>query len=133
MKCFEDNLVKVFYYEEFKTGLGTWRGNGIGEDYKKSMSRISNLIAEKNIEGWVAEISNFGVVSKENKDWVNTVWFPSVIGAGLKRMAVVIPSNIFGKMSAEEVLAKVTDQVHIKHFDKLDSARAWIKSEVMVS
>ena len=45
----------------------------------------------------------------------------------------MIPSNIFGKMSAEEVLAKVTDQVYIKHFVNLDSARAWIKSEVMVS
>lgn len=133
MKCFEDNLVKVFYYKEYKTGLGAWRGNGIGDDYKKSMIKIKDLITEKKIEGWVAEISNFGVVSKENKDWVNADWFPSVIGAGLKRMAVVVPSNIFGKMSAEEVLAKVTDQVHIKHFDNLDSAKAWIKSEVMVS
>lgn len=133
MKCFEDNLVKVFYYEEYKTGLGKWRGNGIGDDYKKSMDRIKNLIAEKKIEGWVAEISDFGVVSKENKDWVNTDWFPAVIGLGLKRMAVVIPSNIFGKMSAEEVLAKVTDQVHIRHFDNLDHAKAWIKSEVLVS
>lgn len=133
MKCFEDNLVKVFYYEEFNTGLGTWKGNGIGDEYKHTMTRIKDLIAENKIERWVAEISNFGVVSKENKDWVNAEWFPGVIGAGLRRMAVVLPSNIFGKMSAEEVLAKVTDHVHIRHFDNLDDAKVWIKNEVLES
>ena len=133
MKCFEDNLVKVFYYEEFNTGLGTWKGNGSGNDYIKSMTRIKDQIAEKNIERWEAEISNFGVVSKENKDWVNTNWFPSVIGSGLRRMAVVVPSIIFGKMSAEEILAKVTDHVHIRHFDNLEDAKNWIKNEVLVA
>ena len=97
------------------------------------MTRIKDLIAEKGIERWVAEISNFGVVSKENKEWINAVWFPSVIGSGLRRMAVVVPSNIFGKMSADEVLAKVTDQVHIRHFDNLEEAKNWIKNEVLVS
>lgn len=133
MKCYEDKLVRVFYYEEFDTGLGTWKGNGIGKAYQDSMSAIKDLIKEKKITRWVAEISNFGVVSPENKEWVNTVWFPEVIAAGLQRMAVVVPKDIFGKMSAEEVLAKVTEHVHVRYFDNLDQAKDWIKSEVLTN
>jgi len=133
MKCFEDKLVKAYYYDDYNVGLGTWKGNGIGVNYQESMTRISDLIAEKKISKWVAEVSGFGVVSKENKEWVNTCWFPTVIGAGLRRMAVVLPTNIFGKMSAQEVLAKVTEDVHIKHFDNLDQAKEWIKQEVLVA
>ena len=132
MKCFENNLVKVFFYEEYETGLATWKGNGIGKEYVSSMEKIKDLIAEKKIKRWVAEISNFGVVSAENKEWVNTVWFPEVMASGLQRMAVVVPTNIFGKMSAEEVLAKVTDRMHVRYFDDLESAKTWIKNEVLI-
>ena len=133
MKCFEDNLMKTFYYEEFNVGLGVWKGNGVGSDYRTSMSKILDLIKEKQITRWVGDVSEFGVVSRENKDWTNAVWFPGAMAAGLRRMAVVLPKDIFGSMSAKEVLAKVTEDVHIRNFDDLEKAKKWIKEEVLTS
>ncbi|MEL7221739.1 MAG: hypothetical protein AAGJ93_10495 [Bacteroidota bacterium] len=131
MKYYQDNLVKVYYYEDVNVGLSIWRGNGVGSDYRKTMTAVLDIIREKKIKKWIGDVSDFGVVSRENKDWTNSTWFPGAMGAGLRRMAIVLPTDIFGSMSAKEVLSKVTEDVHIKNFDDLEHAKEWIKNEVI--
>lgn len=131
MKIYQDNLVKVYYYDELSVGLSVWRGNGVGSDYRQTMNAVLDVIKEKKITRWIGDVSDFGVVSRENKDWTNATWFAAAMEAGLRRMAIILPTDIFGSMSAKEVLSKVTEDVHIKNFDDLEHAKEWIKNEVL--
>ena len=129
MKYYENEIVKIFYYPEQEVGLGVWNGKGLDDKYQDGLNNALKLIKEKKLTRWIGELTNLGVISQDNQHWTNTEWFPAALGAGLTRIAVVVSSDIFGKMSVDSIMSKVADGVYSRYFDKLEDAKKWIISE----
>ncbi len=62
----------------------------------------------------------------EATEWVTTVWFPSMIHAGLKHFAWVLSTNIFAELSAKQVsLGKNV----IQYFNNYEQAVKFLKEQ----
>ena len=128
IKYFENDIVKIHYVPEIQKGIGFWDGKGLHENYKEGSNQTLNLLKEKNLSRRIGDMSKLGVISQENQKWTNENWFPRVISEGLKRIAVVVSSDIFGKMSVDSIMSKVSDGVFNRFFDNVEDAKQWVVS-----
>jgi hypothetical protein len=60
---------------------------------------------------------------QEAAEWTSTVWFPTMIEAGLKYFAWIFSPNIFAELSA--IKAMPASHV-VKSFNDYDEAREWL-------
>ena len=67
------------------------------------------------------------MVSTDNQEYTNEVYFPQMAQAGSKRAAIIVPENIFGEASVNSILGKKNEVLfEAKLFRDTDSARQWL-------
>lgn len=62
-------------------------------------------------------------------DWIEQVWTPLIIGAGLRYIAQVVSPDVFGQLSIENLQLRIGNQLHMHLFDNLDEAQAWLLAQ----
>jgi len=65
------------------------------------------LVKKQRAKNWLADMRKMGVVSPENQKWSNADWFPRAIAAGIKKMALVVPSSTLAQMSVDSIMGQV--------------------------
>jgi len=62
----------------------------------------------------------------EANEWIAQNWMPRALAAGLKKFAHIISPDVFGALSAEELVTKASD-FEMRIFDNRAEAEAWLK------
>jgi hypothetical protein len=62
----------------------------------------------------------------EANEWIAQNWMPRALAAGLKKFAHIISPDVFGALSAEELVTKASD-FEMRIFDNRADAEAWLK------
>jgi len=65
----------------------------------------------------------------EANDWIEQVWTPLMIGAGLRYFAQVLSPDIFSQLSIENLQFRIGDLLQIHMFDNLEEAQRWLRSQ----
>lgn len=65
----------------------------------------------------------------EANDWIEQVWTPLIIGAGLRYFAQVLSPDIFGQLSIENLQLRIGNQLHMHMFDSLENAQDWLRAQ----
>lgn len=121
----------LIWDEESKGLISQWKGGFIGRDIKAGL----NLALEEYKKcppgaQWIGDTTDIGVISEEDKTWIDTVWFPQFLATGVKFMAVVQPKSVIAKMSVNDITSKVPGtQLTIYNCTSLDEAKQWMKQQ----
>lgn len=68
-------------------------------------------------------------VNQNDQRWVNEEWFPQILTAGVRFMAVLMPKAAIARLSARYILNRVNDTTLVtNHFDDMEAARAWLRT-----
>ncbi|QIL74612.1 hypothetical protein [Hymenobacter sp. HDW8] len=65
----------------------------------------------------------------EANDWIQQVWTPLIMAAGLRSFAQVVSPDVFGQISIEDLQHRISDQLDIYLFDDLDAAQSWLRAQ----
>ena len=94
-----------------------------------------DLMVELGTTAWLSDGRNIGPIAPEANEWVQQVCFPLVVSkTKIKKLAIVMPKDVFGHLSATEVTDNLGQQLEdnpvfqLKNFGSLDDALAWIKA-----
>ena len=61
--------------------------------------------------------------------WIEEVWTPLIITAGLRYFAQVLSPDIFGQLAIENLQVRIGNLLHIHLFDDLDAAQNWLRAQ----
>ncbi|MCB2408438.1 hypothetical protein [Hymenobacter lucidus] len=65
----------------------------------------------------------------EANDWIQQVWTPLIINAGLRYFAQVVSPDIFSQLSIENLHMRIGDQFQIQLFNSLEGAQEWLRGQ----
>lgn len=122
-------VADIFLNEELKFVHVIWKGAVTNSDaFRDTLNFGTQLIKDYRCERWLADTKNMGVIKRVDQEWTHEVWFPQVATLGLKKMALIVPENVFGELSAKNVMDKARDKNLIKdrYFMNTELAIKWL-------
>jgi hypothetical protein len=78
---------------------------------------------------WLADGRNMKVVKQPDQDWIVQEFFPRALAAGLKRIALVMPTSGLAMTTVDQLVGRMpAASAEVAYFATLDEARSWLNS-----
>ena len=106
-----------------------WRGYATSAVFRAANEQVLQTIGERRAKKLLGDITEFVLIGAEDQDWLNNVWLPRAMEAGLRVTALVTPSFYFNRVAVENVVKKLDPaRLQVAYFATRDEARDWLKS-----
>lgn len=126
MILFERPYVTLELDEPLKCLTQRWKGFAKSEQFREGINKSLEFFQQKQIDKIISDTQNAALVKKEDTDWVATVITPKMMQHGLRRMAFIVPTNVFTQMSVDNFKSEAKGGVRIQYFDNYEKAKEWI-------
>ncbi|HKK58703.1 MAG TPA: hypothetical protein VJ937_04450 [Salinivirga sp.] len=130
MNIIEDNeYAEVSYDADLKLGKIIWKKKTPTEEYRHAFTTLLEFSKTHDVDNFLSDIRNQGVVAPENRKWFESEMLPKAIKAGLKRAGSVFDGNVFKKYYMNMII-KVSNKfgMPLKLFNSEAEAIEWFKS-----
>ena len=122
----DDVYAKVYYDEEKNTITDVWEGAfGTQENFRTVILYMSDQILSRGITRWLADLRDMNGSFDGSRDWMTQEIMPKLIQNGLLFEAIVLPKNIFAKLSTRDAIMKIAN-FELRQFDNVEAAKAWL-------
>lgn len=103
-KYFESNYCDIMWDETNKIVHSKWKGSATSDEIRKVMDDTLSFLAEKKAYKAISDRSFVPLMDQADTDWINNNWFPRAIIAGMRKLAVVLPTSIITKMQVRRIM-----------------------------
>lgn len=125
-KLMDTDFLQVLYYPEKKRMVQNWSGFINTEDFKKTIDQVIALSEKYKIEKILSDTSKQSILKMEATDYAASV-VPKILKNGVRKMAFLVPENIFAKLSVNNFIDK-SGKEEIKYFANKQKAEEWLDS-----
>jgi len=136
MKEILDNEFASIYYDVKSNAIiVVWKKPTTSESYRAIFSFVLKKIKEYQVCALVSDIYCQGLIATENRLWLQNEIIPQAYKAGVKKVAIVAPGDVFSIFYIESVRNGTSDIVNdteLQYFNDLISAQAWLVNEEVV-
>jgi hypothetical protein len=124
-----DLRFSVDYDVEIPAVVMTWKGYATSAVFRAANEQVLQTIADRRAKKLLGEITEFVLIGADDQDWLNSVWLPKAMEAGLRFAALVQPSFYFNRVAVENVVKKLDPtQLQVAYFGTREEAAAWLTS-----
>lgn len=123
------DYAEISYDSEFSVGKIVWKRKPSSEEYRGSFIKILEYSQKNEVDNFLSDIRNQGVVSPDDRKWFETDMMPKAISAGLKRAGTIFDGNVFKKYYMNMII-KVSSKfgLPLRLFNSEEEAIEWFKS-----
>lgn len=126
MKLYEKPYLTIIYDEELNCIQQDWQGYAKSEDFREGILISLEFLKEKKADKVLSNTKEFSLVQQADTEWVAKEITPAMVKNGMKKMAFIIPSSIFAKISVDNFKQGANDIVTIAYFDDMQKAKDWL-------
>lgn len=110
-----------------------WKTYADPASYKALFTNGVEYLKEFGATAWLSDIRNEGVVGPEHSKWLHGEIIPKAISFGLRRIAVVLDSDVFKKFYIKNIETNMTQkgQNLMQYFNSTEEANAWLSLSLM--
>lgn len=125
-----DLQLTVDYDIEVPCVVMIWKGYATSAAFKDGNAQVLAKISAHNASKLLGDVTDFVLIGAEDQAWLNQVWIPRAMHAGLRKIALVQPTFYFNRVAVESVAQKVDrDRAEVGFFSTQEEARAWLKDQ----
>jgi hypothetical protein len=120
-----------YYDSDVKAAIGVFKGFLSTDEFKKVAENLQKLRKENSSKRQLNNIEDMKVLTKDVREWLQSIWFPEALKTGLKYFAFVVPGDNVGKLSMKEANknAQANPDIEIEYFSNEAEAKEWLKSK----
>ncbi len=125
---FENKAVTIYWNQQDKYLQVEWKGYASSSDYLAILQKQIDLTREKKAAKIIYDLRRMGVVSAQDQKYTNEVYFPQMAASGSKYAGIIIPENVFGQASVQNILGKKNEALFTARlFSGASEAISWLK------
>lgn len=125
---FDSKAVTISWNQQDKYLHVEWKGYAASNEYLSILQKQIDLTREKKAAKIIYDLRKMGVVSPKDQKYTNEVYFPQMAANGSKYAGIIIPENIFGQASVQNILGQKNEALFTaKLFSGTSEAVAWVK------
>jgi hypothetical protein len=123
----ETDSYRIAYDDEIDAVVFTWKTFASGEQFREGSNAVLEYFEPKATSKLIVDTSGIEAHDDEDQQWLEEVWTPNMIEAGLEYDAVVHPDSVIASMDTEEIMTAL-EKLPYEAFwtDDMSEAREWI-------
>ncbi len=133
-KILNNEFASVSYDNDSNSIITVWKKPSTSDAYKVIFSLMLEKLLEFKANALIIDIYQQGIVSTENRLWLQNEILPMAYDYGLRKVATITPNDVFSKFYVESVKSGIfvnSIELEFSYFNDLVSAQEWvIKQEV---
>lgn len=103
-----------------------WQGWANSTEREACLEAGLCALTEHRAARWLVDGREMKAVKQADQDWIDRSWFPRVLAAGLRRMAMVVPKSSLARMNVDDILGRVPDtRLDAARFATVEEAKKW--------
>ena len=118
------------------TPTGFIKGDSFKEPFKAGMDYMEQKIESEPSISWLNDARKLRTVSQGDIKWLNENVNDRAYKMGVKKVAFVLPENIFGKLAIKIYVdftnRRSDNSMEIKAFKEVELAKKWLKEGAAV-
>lgn len=115
------------YDEERKCLIQRWKGFSGSDNFRATINAsIDFFKSNSEVTGLISDTREHKVVKPQDAEWAAKHANPILAKHGMRKMAFIVPQNVFAQISVDHFSKNSTDQLALKHFSNLEDALNWI-------
>ena len=104
-----------------------WQSWANTKEFMAALDAGHRALLERRSSRWLADCRGMKAIQQADQDWLDQVWFPRMLAAGLKRMAVVMPRSVLASVNVRQILDRVPDtSLSTAYFATVEEAVPWL-------
>jgi len=102
------------------------------ENFQSIFTNIAEFIEKHNVKYWMGYTKDFAfIVPPDLQEWAAQEFNQRVLRAGLKKMALIVPSDIVANVSVKQSIEEMEkhqdlEAIETRYFDNPEQAREWL-------
>lgn len=132
-EVFKNDYITIFHNKDANIITSKWNAKTINmseSDFKKSHMGIVDAIVNSRSSAVIGDAREFAFSIVPNiQEWILYETFPVMIGAGLKKIAMIVSPDVFSQITVEQSLSEQgASPLTIKYFEENAEAMSWATS-----
>ena len=135
-KLYETDYIECYYHDEYAMNEYRWlesTENMSQAEFRQEAERQAQSMFETNPLRVLSDNLNFRFpIGPELQEWILRDINPQWIEAGVKKLATIVPEEIFSHISIQQTVDEVReqgviDQFEMRYFDNHGDAQEWLE------
>lgn len=135
MTILQNQYVQIILHASEQLAVATWSAATEQMDeeaYKAVFMELADVFEKHQVRYWLGDAKDFRTpVTPDLQLWVALEFTPRLISSGVRKMAVVIPTEFIPSLSVEQSMEEMKEHHEEKlfdmaYFDDVSAARAWL-------
>jgi hypothetical protein len=123
-----DLELKIDYDADIPCVVMIWKGYATSAAFREGNAQVLAQITQRRASKLLGDVTDFVLIGAEDQAWLNEVWIPRAMHAGLRKVALVQPNFYFNRVAIDSVAQKLDrDRVELGFFDNRDAAKEWLR------
>jgi len=120
--------LKIDYDADVPCVVMVWKGYANSAAFREGNAQVLGEINAHKASKLLGDVTDFVLIGAEDQAWLNEVWIPRAMHAGLRKVALVQPSFYFNRVAVDSVAQKMDrKRVEVGFFSTREEARDWLK------
>jgi Anaphase-promoting complex, cyclosome, subunit 4 len=128
---FQNDISKIAIDRAHNLISNTWLRQVTHEEMVLTAKKLNQLLQEHKADKLLLSALQMGSLSPETKEWLSTSYYKSLSDLGLKKLARVLPQNLFNKLSFEAVVTRAEAlgaiNFEVRNFTSDEAALRWLR------
>jgi len=127
MEFYTSKFGNVTYESDYVVGI--YKDFISLSQYIELSNSVLDLLKQQQAVKYLADCGTMKAIEDETEVWAKHTWIDKAHNAGLKYAAFVVPSNLFGRMSLENIIEGISNErFQYKCFSNIAEAKDWLAS-----
>lgn len=101
-------------------------------EFIKTVEFEYKMVEYYQLKNALIDLRQIKVYAEGNDEYIKNTWFPKMIKLGLKKVAFVVPQDLFAKVTMQKAHTTKKSEVNIdmNHFQTIEEAKKWLVESV---
>ncbi len=136
--AFKNNFLDAFFDKDNALLSITWLPSTYemeAKDFQSIFMDIAQFIEQNSIKYWMGYTKDFAfIVPPDLQEWAAQDFNQRVLKAGLRKMAMIVPSDIIANVGVQQSIEEMEKHQHAetivtRYFDDDQQAKVWLLKE----
>jgi len=123
----DDRWLSITWDGEHRCLYALWKVFATSRELRDGGEKILQAIRAKRAPALISDNRRLAGLTPGDQEWFSGTWTRKAVRTGLRRIAVVLPPQGFGRYDSEDTLGRIGKKDFVTHaFDSVSEAFDWI-------